>query len=85
MRAIFFWRATSGVDLEHLAERDGVRWRWRDVEPDEERVLVMGDAPKVTTFVRRTLALGEAMRPAFVEQGMSAADAIDAWRKGGEP
>ena len=88
MRAIFFWRTTSEVDLEHLAERDGIRWRWRDVEPGEERVLVMGDAPRVTTFFRHRLLLLSNVRPVasvFVEETLSAQVAVDAWRKGGEP
>lgn len=84
MRALFFWRSTSAVDLEHLAERDGIRWRWRDVEPGEDRVLVMGAAPKVTTFIRHRLLLLSNVRDAFVEKGLSHVDAVTAWRKGGE-
>ena len=84
MRALFFWRSTSVVDLEHLAERDGIRWRWRDVEPGEDRVLVMGAAPKVTTFIRHRLLLLSNVHEAFVEKGLSHVDAVTAWRKGGE-
>ena len=85
MRALFFWRSTSAVDLEPLAERDGIRWRWRDVEPGEDRVLVMGAAPKVTTFIRHRLLLLSNVHEAFVfvEKGLSHVDAVTAWRKGG--
>lgn len=95
MRAIFFWRTTSAVDLEHLAERDGIRWGWRQIEqgarvwrvPGRTKPIpVLTDAPhpfdalpSLFVFSSRPSPLRS---PVFVEEGLDAGQALAAWEKG---
>ena len=95
MSAVFLWRSTTPVDIDHIGERDGVRWgRLEGFNhlpaarvPERLAPIPVLSAPRTVSITRRLFAFYQVnarrIAHAFVEDGLDAETALAAYERGG--